>query len=73
MPDLPTITVTGAQATRILAAFESVPNYKEELRQWVVDRVQQYELRQLDEENNVKKRDRATQIQSALPAAPPPE
>jgi hypothetical protein len=43
MPDLPTLTVTDAQAKRLLAAFGGVPQYKAWLRQRLVEVVQQYE------------------------------
>jgi hypothetical protein len=70
MPDLPTITVTAAQATRMLAAFGSVANYKEWLRGRVVEEVQRFETRQIDEQAHVDKRTRLAEIEGALPKPP---
>lgn len=39
MPNLPTLTVTDAQATRLLAAWGSVAAYKEWLRQNIISYV----------------------------------
>lgn len=37
MPDLPTFTVTSAQATRLLNAFGSTDNYKAWLRAQIIE------------------------------------
>ncbi len=39
MPDLPTITVTQAQADRMLSAWGSAANYKTWLKQMIIDYV----------------------------------
>ena len=44
MPDLPTFTVTSPQATRMLAAWGSVENYKLWLRRAIIQHVIDYEV-----------------------------
>lgn len=45
MPQLPTFTVTDAQASRITAAFGNVETYKAWLKQSIIDYVVAYEER----------------------------
>lgn len=80
MPDLPTVTVSAAQATRILAAFkaragvstqaEAVTAYQAWLTDQVRDVVLTHEGRQLDEAHNTSKRESLEAIRKALPDTP---
>lgn len=47
MPQLPTLTVTDAQAARITAAYGSTANYKVWLRRQLIAFVFDYEARQI--------------------------
>lgn len=77
MPDLPTITVTSAQAQRILDAYqarfgtttvaETESAYRRELAQHVRDVVITHESRVIDEENNAAKRDALEAVAAELP------
>ena len=70
MPTLPTVTVTAAQATRMLAVFGDVAGYKK----WLVSTLREYviavETRALDETANATKR---AAIESARAALPDPD
>ena len=67
MPDLPTLTVTGAQATRLLESFGNAAGYKKWLKQALLDEVQRREARALDEAHNEAKRDALAALEAALP------
>lgn len=67
MPDLPTLTVTGPQATRLLAAFGTAAGYRSWLKQALLDEVQRREARALDEAHNEAKRVALAQLESELP------
>lgn len=68
MPDLPTLTVTGPQATRLLQAFGTTGDYKAWLKSALLDEVHRREARRLDEEANVAKREALATLEAALPA-----
>lgn len=72
MPDLPTINVTQAQADRMLAAFGSVPKYKEWLRQQIVNHVLSVEVQGVQQEVEVAQRAKRQEVIDALPKPPPP-
>jgi hypothetical protein len=89
MPDLPTITVNQAQTQRLLAAFagpngtqaEAVANYKEWLKQSLLQHVVDHERRLLEEQQRLEMDEVDTQVRQELtdispppldPAAPPP-
>jgi len=67
MPDLPTLTVTGPQATRLLQSFGDAAGYKKWLKQALLDEVQRREARTLDEAHNEAKRDALAALEAALP------
>ena len=67
MPDLPTLTVTGPQATRLLQSFGDAAGYKKWLKQALLDEVQRREARALDEAHNEAKRDALAALEAALP------
>lgn len=67
MPDLPTLTVTGPQATRLLQSFGDAAGYKTWLKQALLDEVQRREARALDEAHNEAKRDALAALEAALP------
>jgi uncharacterized NAD(P)/FAD-binding protein YdhS len=48
MPNLPTLFVTDAQATRMIAAFGSAENYKTWLKEQIIRYVTDYEIQQDD-------------------------
>ena len=67
MPDLPTLTVTAPQATRLLQSFGDAAGYKKWLKQALLDEVQRREARALDEAHNEAKRDALAALEAALP------
>jgi hypothetical protein len=69
MPTLPTFNVTDAQATRITAAFGSVANYKEWLRQSIIDAVFDYERRQMQTTFDSEIQNKRTEITNDLGTA----
>ena len=71
MPDLPTLTVTGPQATRLLQSFGDAAGYKTWLKQALLDEVQRREARALDEAHNTAKRDALAALEAALPEPDP--
>jgi hypothetical protein len=66
MPDLPTFTITQAQADRILAAFGSVQNYRDWLSSSVRDYVFQHERRQILQEYDVELQAKLAEIKASL-------
>lgn len=72
MPTLPTLTVTQAQADRMLAAYGSVDAYKEWLRDRIVAHVLQVEARALDEQANATKRQQLATLANSMPQPPAP-
>lgn len=70
MPDLPTLTVTQAQADRILATFGTAAAYRDWLRARVIDAVMAFESRKLDETANNDKATKLKAIRDALPPDP---
>ncbi len=71
MPDLPTLTVTAPQATRLLAAFGTTAAYRAWLKTALLDEVQRREVRRLDEEANAAKVAALQSLADALPAPDP--
>jgi hypothetical protein len=69
MPDLPTLTVTTAQANRMLAAFGSAANYREWLRARIVDEVKRVETRSILVQADADQRAKAAEIDAALPSS----
>lgn len=74
MPNLPTITVSQAQADRIIAAFgaggtqaEAVARYKEWLRRQVNEFTKQTELLTLRREHQLAENQKLAEIQDSLP------
>jgi uncharacterized membrane protein YheB (UPF0754 family) len=72
MPDLPSLTVTGPQATRLLQSFGDAAGYKKWLKQALLDEVQRREARDLDEAHNEAKRAALLALRDELPAADAP-
>lgn len=68
MPDLPTLTVTAPQATRLLAAFGDAAEYKVWLRQTLVDEVQRREAARLHEQANASIRAALAALEQELPS-----
>jgi hypothetical protein len=72
MPSLPTIDdLTAAQATRVLAAYGSVAEYRVWLRAKVIEHVQKTELRALRATNRAAEAAAAEAVQGALPPIAP--
>lgn len=69
MPDLPTLTVTAPQATRLLAAFGTTAAYRAWLKTALLDEVQRREVRRLDEDANTAKRAALATLDAELPPA----
>jgi len=69
MPDLPTLTVTAPQATRLLAAFGTTAAYRAWLKAAVRDEVLRRESRRLDEDANTAKRAALAAYETDLPPA----
>jgi hypothetical protein len=66
MPNLPTLTVTQAQADRLLAAFGSAANYKAWLRETVILYVTQKEAQTSVNSVYQKQSDDAAQLTTDL-------
>lgn len=66
MPDLPTLTVTTAQATRILATFGDAAAYRAWLKDQIIEKVLASEATRLDETNNATKRDALKTLRDSL-------
>lgn len=69
MPTLPTLTVTQAQADRLLAAFGSVANYKEWLKQNLIQYVIDYESMTDFDSLRQNVANKQTQLQTDLSSA----
>lgn len=73
MPDLPTITVTAPQATKLLDLFGSAAEYK----RWLKEAVRQEAIRRqtviLSEAANNTIRDAIMAFETKIPAADEPE
>lgn len=56
MPTLPTLTVTDAQATRMIAAFGSAEAYRTWLKEQIIDYVvaKELEVKKVQKENELK-------------------
>lgn len=68
MPDLPTLTVTQAQADRMLAAYGSVANYRQWLKEQIIEHVTIIEMANLRAQHQQAERDIAAQVNNALNA-----
>jgi hypothetical protein len=66
MPDLPTITVTQAQADRMLAAYGSVANYRLWLKTTIIQYVTTTEMANLKAQHQQDERDIAASVNDAL-------
>lgn len=71
MPDLPTITVTAAQATKLLELFGDVPSYKK----WLKEAIRQEAIRRhaavLSNQANQTVRDGIAAFEAEIPPADP--
>lgn len=73
MPDLPTLTVTAPQLTKLLTVFPGGANeYKSWLKNTLIDEVQRRSARAIDEESNAAKAAALAQSASELPARDEP-
>ncbi len=72
MPDLPTLTVTAPQATRLLQSFGDAAGYKKWLKAAVRDEVMRRSARSLDEAHNAAKAAALADLDAALPPADVP-
>lgn len=72
MPALPTLDVTKAQADRMMAAFGSVENYKEWLRQQILHYVIDTEVEQVRLEVTQREIDKKAEVIRAMPAPSQP-
>lgn len=66
MPDLPTITVTSAQATRITTAFGDVATYRAWLREQIKDYVVTKEAEAIYEQATAQMEASAAQVRADL-------
>lgn len=66
MPNLPTLTVTDAQASRITAAFGSVTAYKQWLKEKIIEHVLDFEDREFDSQYMEQRATRRAQAESDL-------
>lgn len=66
MPDLPTLTVTDAQANRMLAAYGSVANYKLWLREKIIEHVLNEEEKQLAQQFSEDIQNKRDEVNNAL-------
>lgn len=66
MPELPTLTVSDAQAARLMAAFGSVVDYKAWLRRQLVDHVTRYEMATINAETDALRRQRLEEVATAV-------
>ena len=70
MPNLPTISVTQVQADRMLAAFGSVAEYKEWLRQQIILKVVDFEVAQVRVSVTQQEIDKKAEVLAAMPSPP---
>lgn len=73
MPDLPTLTVTAPQATRLLAVFTNVAGYQRWLKQALLDETLRREAARLHEVANVQVKAGLDALAADLPAPDPVE
>ncbi len=66
MPDLPTITVTAAQATKLLELFGDVPSYKK----WLKEAIRRHAA-VLSNQANQTVRDGIAAFEAEIPPADP--
>lgn len=66
MPDLPTLTVTQAQADRIVAAFGSVANYRTWLKEAVRDRVRNVEVEKIRAQSEADMKAKSDEVNQYL-------
>jgi hypothetical protein len=67
MPDLPTLTVTAPQLSRLVQAFGDAPTYQAWLKATLLDEVKRREARRLDEEANTAKAAALATLDGQLP------
>lgn len=72
MPDLPTITVTGAQATKLLELFGNVAEYKKWLKEAVRIEAIRRQTVVLAEIANAQVRDGIAAFEAEIPEPDPP-
>ena len=72
MPTLPTLTVTQAQADRMLATYGDVATYKEWLRVQIIDYVLRSEAQALDEQHNTTKGAALASLAAEMPGPAAP-
>lgn len=70
MPTLPTLTVTDAQATRLLAAFGSVENYKAWLKEALIARVVEHEAREVEQNAAIARENNRVKLQTEISLGP---
>ena len=71
MPDLPTLTVTNGQLTKLLEVFPGgAPEYTTWLSQTLIDEVIRRNVRAIDESANAAKAAALAAIRAELPADP---
>lgn len=63
---LPTLTVTDAQAQRMLAAYGTTDNYKAWLRSQIIDFVKAYEVANNTQQMELQAQQIATDVETAL-------
>jgi hypothetical protein len=69
--DLPTLSVTNAQAQRLLAAFGDQAGYRRWLKRALLDEVDRREARRLHDEANTSVREALEQLRGELPDPDP--
>lgn len=67
MPDLPSISVTAAQATRLLGVFTNAAGYQKWLKQALLDETLRREARRLHEIANTQVKAGLDSLASELP------
>ena len=69
--ELPTLTVTAPQATRLLAVFDDAAGYRRWLKASLLDEVERREARALDDAHNTSKAAALAALRAALPEPDP--
>lgn len=72
MPNLPTVTVTDAQATRILAVYGDAATYKAWLIEQIRAHVLTVEMNALESAHAQARLDKQAQVDAELPVPEPP-
>ena len=72
MPELPTFTVTAAQAQRLLAVFGSAAEYKAWLRQQIKAKVIEHESAQAIDAYQAQRKQIDEEVSQILPEPTPP-